>query len=721
MNLNQEMSPYAESVRAVPDGLRPGMSFLSENPEAFGQVPDARPIATGRLLIAANGHGGSGNTAVASYAQEIEGVEGLFENVYNGLLRRTEETVTVLRSIFPECEERQEQTVARYCATLTEVAVYQLLRGAANGASFEQSAILLGDELPRRLRDLREIMKRTGGLSRDEAVHFTVSMAACRLTERGEGTYELDIFSAGDFRLFLLDEDGMSPLWDEDTPVLTPDIASPVGGRSLVLHHPGPFALLLLSDSVSAPNAAEFRALQEAPGLIWRYRMRLEEYFLRILTSCVREQEFGERAARFFTGRSHGRDSASGAVLISRGNTVSYEVFRSLCQNRLSELESHISLLPDGYDPARVTAQSSRTDTEQAFISDLLDRDPDLAGRISEAIRVCALDKLRDRAAEPVPPPADVPDYRRLSAEEVYAEYRVYDVENDGDRARYEENRRVLRETLADHWITLRPLLLEGRGHPAPAVRLSADRAYAACLDMNARLADILDNRAAVLEDLETMLADSLEVLRCEGNDWLCGRAGDSCSMDWANDLSCRLPEALAPLLTGWKRSSEEYRSLHTAYTAEREWLFRLDTDGEGAPFAAELSAILEGSLPEARWLALGHTLKAAGVPDAFTELWEALRRVSLGSAALLSRIGSRSAEMRMARELSNRRDLLIAAYRAAAYRDRDWGETVISVMDPTERNEYHAMVRRWMEARELTTRRAEVYHAYAAVYNAYR
>jgi hypothetical protein len=140
---------------------------------------------------------------------------------------------------------------------------------------------------------------------------------------------------------------------------------------------------LLLSDSVSAPNAAEYRALQEAPGLIGRYRMRLEEYFLRILTSCVREQEFGERAARFFTGRSHGRDSASGTALIQRGDTVSYEVFRSLCQNRLSELESHISLLPDGYDPARVTALVSRADTEHAFISDLLDRDPDLVGRIS--------------------------------------------------------------------------------------------------------------------------------------------------------------------------------------------------------------------------------------------------------------------------------------------------------------------------------------------------
>jgi hypothetical protein len=238
---------------------------------------------------------------------------------------------------------------------------------------------------------------------------------------------------------------------------------------------------------------------------------------------------------------------------------------------------------------------------------------------------------------------------------------------------------------------------------------------------MNAHLADTLNSRAAMLEKLERVLADSLDVLRCEGNDWLCARAGDVCSMDWANDLSKSLPEALNPLLDGWHRSSEAYRSLHTAYTAEREWLFRLDTEGEGAPFADELAAILEGSLPDTRWLTWDNTMKTAGAPAAFAELFESLRRISKGSAALLSRIGSRAAEMRMARELSNRRELQIAAYRAAAYRDIDWGETVITVMDPTERNEYHAMVRRWMEAKELSTRRSEVYNAYAAVYNAYK
>ena len=43
-----------------PEILRPEMAFLAENPEAFGLVPDACPLATKHLLIAANGYSAEG-------------------------------------------------------------------------------------------------------------------------------------------------------------------------------------------------------------------------------------------------------------------------------------------------------------------------------------------------------------------------------------------------------------------------------------------------------------------------------------------------------------------------------------------------------------------------------------------------------------------------------------------------------------------------------------
>ena len=48
----------------------PGMTFLAENPEAFGFISDARPVATqdGSLIVTANGASGVGGmTALRSF------------------------------------------------------------------------------------------------------------------------------------------------------------------------------------------------------------------------------------------------------------------------------------------------------------------------------------------------------------------------------------------------------------------------------------------------------------------------------------------------------------------------------------------------------------------------------------------------------------------------------------------------------------------------------
>ena len=73
-----------------------------------------------------------------------------------------------------------------------------------------------------------------------------------------------------------------------------------------------------------------------------------------------------------------------------------------------------------------------------------------------------------------------------------------------------------------------------------------------------------------------------------------------------------------------------------------------------------------------------------------------------------------------MARELADSTDIRVAALRASAYEDEDWGDSVVDIMDPAMRREYMDVVRRWQETRELAARRAEVYAAYSASYQAF-
>ena len=64
------------------EGLRANMVFLAENPEAFGMISDACPLATGSLLIAANGFEARDDHGAPVLEMPTEGAEGLI----NGLL-----------------------------------------------------------------------------------------------------------------------------------------------------------------------------------------------------------------------------------------------------------------------------------------------------------------------------------------------------------------------------------------------------------------------------------------------------------------------------------------------------------------------------------------------------------------------------------------------------------------------------------------------------------
>lgn len=698
-------------------GLLGGMAFLAENPEAFGLVPDACPVATRDLLVAVNGHSAEGGAISPTHPVESLEVDQLFETVFSGLLPRTDENAAILRATFGTGRELQEHLVSRFCAVLCEAAAYRILRGPAHGASLEQTSLLLGQELKGKLNSLRTVLENAdGGAAPRDPVFFTVSFAACRLRDGGEGDYEVDIFSAGDFRVYLLDRKGLSPLWVADTPVLSPDTDIRPVGRTVRLHHPEPFALFLLSDSVCALNAAEHRALRENPGMLWRYRMRLEDRLLRLVTDCVWEHEFGERASRYFTGRSNGRDSASGAMLLRTAGGA-YEVFRADCHKRLSELESVIALLPEGYDPVNRPVQPSRVDTERAYLRRLTDRDPSLGEALTEALRLCVLEKLEPPAGEAPLPPDGVPAYVRLSHEDVCAVFRRYDCENDEDNALISANRHALRESLAAHWVTLRPALLSiSRGEASPEAeehRRRADRRYAACLALGARLSSLLTARRRTTEELESLLSQALEVLRTQGNDWACGRAASDSPASWARRLTEELPAALAPLSDGWPAETEEYRACLSAYTAERERLFAMDIASLGA-FAADWEGIRDGNLPAARWEALR---EAAGPSAVYGELLDSLCRISRGTGALVARVASRAAAERMARDLTARPELRLAALRGSLIEDADWGDDLLSLTDDATRAEYRSVVRRWQETRELHTRQAEAFEAYRAMY----
>lgn len=707
-----------------PEILIPEMTFLAENPEAFGLVPDACPLSTKHLLIAANGHSAEGGSISPMIDTEEKGIDGLF-SVYGDLFPRTEEIAEALQAAFGTNKSGQEYPVSRYCATLAEVTALQILRNSAFDASFEQTRVMLTDGLRRNMKAFRNSFRNEEGKLLWSDDFFTVSFGVCRIREAGGGNYTADVFSAGDFSLYLLDATGMSPLWCTATPFFScVDRGEELlAGKTVRFHHPEPFALLLISESVWGVNASEMRSLRSNQGLIWRYRMRLEDYFLRLITDCVREYEFGTRAVHFFMGRSHGHDSASGAMTILRDG-VSYEVFRLHCQNRLSVLSELTELLPDGYDPHNIPHPETRTATELAYLRQLLERDSDLADRLVDALQSCTVDKLRNGpSAESVPPPENVPDYTRLEWETVHRAYRVYDSENDSDRTRIENNAQVMKESLSEHWITLRPLLTESRHNLPPEIqnyRRVSDQMYDSCRDMNRRLSALLEVRRESVASIGKLLADGLDTLDAEGNDWVCGRAGTDSVTAWAEPLTTQLPLMLQDLQRDWKEQTEQYRTLLTAYTAERNKLFLRDICEEKGSFSSDWRAMRDGCLPEGRWELFRDRLANSPDTEAFLNLFDSLYRISHGTGALLHRIRTRAAENRMARDLSDRQDLQLLALRGAAYEDPDWGDAVIRVMDVATRNDFRATVRKWQRTCELIEKRKKAYMEYSAMYNAY-
>jgi hypothetical protein len=718
-----EEAAYSNGLGAVGmELLAPSMAFLAENPEFYGAIPDACPLATEHLLIAANGYRPDAGVYVPVYPFEGSDTDALFDTVFSGLLYRTDENLAAMKQALGAPSSRMEKPVARFCAALAEVTALQILHGSANRASYEQTAVLLDSGLRRSLSGFRESLSNSSVIDGESRDLFSVSVGIGRLTQKGKDEYTVDVFSAGGFSLFLLDEQGMSLLWHTPSAAFSPDIEGGLIGKSIHLRHPGSFTLFLASEGVCALDTLENRGLRENPGLLWRYRMRLEEYFLRLLSDCVQEREFSDRATRFFTGRTRAYASASGAIAIRFANQTFDGGFRSDCRKRLGELEKLAALLPNGYDPAHPPVQIPRADTELAHLKHLLESNLELDVRIGEALRQTVADRMERGASAEMPPLPDgvPPDYRRLEWDELYAAYRVYDRENDEDRAMIQENRHMLREAVSEHWITLRPCMQRAlTSSSAREADLSDGKArlYDTCLDMNRRLGLWQAQRRCTVRQLEELLTDSLDVLRAEGNDWICARVGGDGTDVWSEPLLDRLPELMTYLRGDWKQETERYRSLLVAYTAERERLFRKDIHPAEGFFESPWQAICDGCLEESAWQSIAACLTDLPESDTYTELLESLRRISEGIGALKGRIDARNAANRVARDLANRPSLRVLALRGAAYGDTAWGIPVLKTMDAAMRNDFFAVVRHWTETASLHDSQKKSFAEYSAVY----
>lgn len=708
------MTETATENTVMRNGWR-GMAFLSENPEAAGQSCDAFPLSTGRVMIAAGGASAS-RTFSAPQVSDTETTSWL----YGGILP-VEEMSDVLATAFSGQEGHAEHTVARYSAVLAELIAWQVMSHPVSEGGYEETAIALSTALSRGLELLYARMSAHDDDVKADENACGVSVGVCRVTEdeTAPHTYDVDIFATGGYRVYLLDRSGMSRLWHTRDSAFVAGKGEIIGGRRVRIVRDEPFAVVLLSESTCALSAVEHRATDDAPGMIWRYRMRLEDQILRQITGSVRERDVGENATRFFTGRANGRSCASGAILIAGG---SFDNFRSICRERFHELENTVALLPDGYDPEGVRTQPSLEEMEHDFIRRAFRAYPRLLERTVEVLSTACLARLygEEQPAEDT----DGTNARRLTAAYVKEVFRSFDKDNDADREQIERNRRVIRSLLCDHWITLRPLLCDPTvDEDDESSRTRADETYETCLRLNRRMSSLLISRRAYLDEIEDRLADSLDVLRARRDDYMYGRAGDDAFDNWSAELVGNdggresVAEALTRHAETWRRESEEYRALMTAYTAEREVLFCKDACTEGGAWYDAYTAVTDGTLDDDTWETYITRAMQTDRTDPYRDLLETVRTVSDQIRALEERIASRGAEKKMVFTVTGDAEWQISCMRAALAEDAAWGEEVHRLVDDTLRAEYRTAVRHWHETEELLYRRRVAYETYRDMY----
>ncbi len=757
-----DMPADAEVAEGTPPAARwLPTAFLCGSPASYGLLTDAMPAATRYLLTAANGYAAPGGASMPLYTACEGGTAALMRETFP-MLRPGGVREDILRMTFGDCTRQREHPLARFCAALAEAVGADYLTAAEEGDGYVEPLRRDGSaadgfpdvcrELGLRLsealghlrthlteRDTAGGTRRRRGLPSVSPEYFEASFCACRVTPgEGDGTFTVELFAAGDFHVFLLDGEGLFPLWTQRTGRISPETGETLTGRRLTLRHPDPCALLLLSDSVCAPFRIDTEEGGAAPV---RNRLRLEQRLLRVVLASASEQELGARAAQELADLATGEASAAGAATVLTGTGSGYEDFRDVCLARLRVLEQDMALLPDGYDPHPHTDGVSCAETEQRFVRDLLTAHPDLRDRTVGVLETLVQGFLReleqagdgaphgDPEDVQAPPPEGSDDpIRCLAVGDVYRELRRFDAANDLPRGQIARSRRLMREFLSEHWITLRPLLCApgapGRTDIPEAEAARADGQYRCCIDLNRRLEQILRTRRAGLADLCALLSDSLSRVRREGENWTLGRGDASACPDFLEKLGGTLPALLATVGAAWGQGvtpdSGHFGSLQTAYTAERGKLFDRDA-APGGVFSELWQSLQAGTVPDAT-VQTCRAAAVAGAGEAFGTAWDMLAALSAGIGQMQEQIAARGAGRQCIRAIADSFDWQFACLRGAVYGadGAGWREATAGLVDSVTAVAYRRAVREWHEARALEEHRRRTYAAYRDAWSRY-
>lgn len=705
-------------------------AFLCGSPASYGLISDVMPVASHSLLVAANGYSAGGGVSIPLYTAGNGGISELMDEVFP-MLEQTETQKEVLRGTFGDCRVQKEHPLSRYCAALVEAeAVHFLQEGQGD---FEELRDRLGERLSDGLYRLRTQMEegdathstvgRHRAFPQVSEEYYEVSFGACRITQEEDGSYTTDIFSAGDMRVFLMDGEGLFPLWVSRTPRLTANGGTAMGGVRIRLSHPEPFAVILLSATV----CPQFD-IGETAEVTVQARMRLEERLLRIVNMATEEQELGARAAQVLSDLAVGQKSISGAMTVRCEG--GYAAFREVCRLRLQALEQDMSLLPHDYSPEREPPKRDCIETERDFVRATFLARPELReqvrrhidGRVRELMAALP----RDTEGELLPSPTEETDLpepicpnggedpvRLLTANDVRRTLETYETDNLADRAHMRQCRKLLHTLLSEHWTVLRPLLYTEGETENPV----AERQYRCCLELNRRLETALSMRRARLEALKARLTHDLSRLENRAEDWVMGRADPSGCCDLLEQYATILPAQLTKTAEHWETDTDRFNALRAAYTSERDILFRLDTAPNG--FFAELYATLvTGECTEGLQLELRAAVDAES-KGALSEIVDTVLVLSSAVHRLRGQIGSREAEWKCIHELSESFEWQFACVRCAMYGDEEENAAAALLDDPT-RFAYHQVVREWREETALWERRLNAFEAYTRNYRRY-
>lgn len=735
-------------------------AFLCGGASSYGLLTDAVPVATRRVLIAANGYAAGGGGRIPLYAACDGGIGALMQETFP-MLRPGGVREDVLRMTFGDCTTKREYPLARFCAALAEaVGADYLITDHGNDdyrGKIDSDSGAAADNVPDTCRDMgtclsrslerlqvhlteRDAGARRRQLQTIEPEYFGVEFCACRITpETGDGSYAVEIYAAGDFRLFLLDGDGLFPLWEQSTTRISPESGGTLTGRRMVLQHSSPFALLLLSDSVCSP----FRVNADGPTPVCS-RLRLEERLLRPILAASSEQDLGASMTLALADLASGETSVSGAVAVWAGSDFSD--FQSVCSRRLHRVEEDLALLPNEYDPDGKREEIPCSEAERRFVRDLLENRPELLDRtvgVLERIvrkrlsQICQTgDEILYECPEKeslrtVPPEGSEDPLRVLTVRDVYGELRQFDAVNDGLREQVARSRRLMRGLLAGHWITLRPILCVpgAPGYTETTAREETDRQYGSCLELNRRLEKILQERRAGLAALREVMTRGLRLLDSEGDDWALGRGNPSACPDFLTRLDGEIPTLTHAVRAAWGNGgqpdagaqtwirADHFVSLQTAYTAERENLF--DRDAK-AGFSATWASLLDGSFSDSDFRACRMSV-VARAGESFGTVLDVLKALADGVRRMQEQIAYSGAEGRCIRAVTDSFDWQFACVRGAVYRNDDWQEAVeADLIDNATASAYRRVVTEWHEERSLTERRRSTYAAYRDAWSRY-